>query len=40
MLMSERTAFRDARALKDCTRPVKMLLIDLNGVSLSTLATH
>lgn len=32
LLMRERQAFRDARSTKDCSRPLKGLLIDLNGV--------
>ncbi|WRT65006.1 uncharacterized protein IL334_001947 [Kwoniella shivajii] len=31
LLMKERQAFRDARVEKDCERPLKGLLIDLNG---------
>ncbi|WWC67711.1 uncharacterized protein I206_101623 [Kwoniella pini CBS 10737] len=33
LLMSERQAFRDARVEKGCERPLKGLLIDLNGIA-------
>ncbi|WWC59243.1 uncharacterized protein I303_101793 [Kwoniella dejecticola CBS 10117] len=33
LLMKERQAFRDARTEKGCERPLKGLLIDLNGVA-------